>query len=76
MGKASKSFKARQRRALSKPSHAGSLPAERVSEMVMHAASGAAGIHEDQKAKQRAAAGKTNRVGSRSSAKRAVLSEW
>lgn len=55
--------------------YAGRVSHDRVVEMVNHSASGAAGVHQDQNARRKGAGGKTNRVGSRSSAKKAAISE-
>lgn len=49
-----------------------SLPAELVRQRVQFASSGAAGMHQDQKARKHRA-GQTNRIGSRSALLRAVL---
>jgi hypothetical protein len=50
--------------------------AERTAERMAHLRSGAAGIHSDQYARNRHAAGRTNRVGSRSTARRAAVRDW
>lgn len=46
-----------------------------VSAMVRHSASGAAGVHSDQKTKRLQPAGKTNRVNTRSAAKSAAIKD-
>ena len=56
--------------------YAGRMSSERVTEMMAHAGSGAAGVHADQKSRKKNAAGRTNRVGSRSAVKRAVIKDW
>ena len=50
------------------------LPAESVTERAAHAASGAAGVHADQTTRRKGVA-RTNRVGSRSSLRRAAIEE-
>lgn len=55
-----------------KPKTGFALPEELVSDRVRFAASGAAGVHTDQKARKHRT-GLTNRVGSRSSRVRAAL---
>lgn len=47
----------------------------KVAPMVRHAASGAAGVHSDQKTRHFRAAGKTNRVNTRSAAKSAAIKD-
>lgn len=74
MGKKSKQFRARERRAAKRP-NATELPAETVAAMVRHAQSGASGVHDDQKTRKTNAGGRTNRVGSRSSAKTAAIKD-
>lgn len=53
--------------------YVGSMPRAVVSQMVAHAASGAAGVHADQKMGRRSGTGRTNRVGSRSAARREAI---
>lgn len=49
---------------------------ERLQARLGLARSGASGIHEDQHARKRYAAGHTNRVGSRAAQRRAALSDY
>lgn len=56
-----------------KRDHRMALPNEVVAARLGIRSSGAAGVHSDQKARRRAAGGRTNRVGARSSARRAAI---
>lgn len=58
-----------------KPTYRGhALPAEAVTERAAHRASGAAGVHADQTTRRKGVA-RTNRVGSRSSLRRAAIED-
>lgn len=56
--------------------YAGRMSGDEVTAMVAHRQSGAAGIHADQRTR-RTGTGRTNRVGSRSAARReAIRQQW
>ena len=50
--------------------------AERTRQRMEHARSGAAGTHADQTTRRLAAAGRTNRIGSRSAQRRVAVNDW
>ncbi|MGC0252672.1 hypothetical protein [Pseudactinotalea sp. Z1748] len=56
-----------------KPDHTYALDAGVVAKRMAHRSSGAAGVHADQNARRQNAGGRTNRVGSRSAARRAAI---
>ena len=56
-----------------KSTHAFELPDTLIADRMAHRSSGAAGVHADQQARRVAAGGRTNRVGSRSAARRAAI---
>lgn len=53
--------------------YAGRMSAEMVSQMVAHAQSNAAGVHQDQRDAKRNGTGRTNRMGSRSAILREAI---
>ncbi|MPV51021.1 hypothetical protein GCG21_13600 [Pseudactinotalea sp. HY160] len=61
------------RRRPSKPGF--ELPESLVSGRMQHRSSGAAGVHADQNARRLRAGGRTNRVGARSSQRRAAITD-
>ncbi len=54
--------------------YAGKMTPAQVAEMMAHRGSGAAGVHADQRTRK-AGTGRTNRVSTRSAAKKQVISE-
>lgn len=54
----------------------GALSAEQVAERMAHKRSGAAGVHADSNLRRSVTSGRTNRVGSRSSARKAAVRDY
>lgn len=66
-----------KKRKARKTKHTYALDRRVVAERMAHRSSGAAGVHADQNARRVRAGGRTNRVGTRSAARRAAIrADW